>query len=111
GRIREEPEHRGGRNPDRSAEDRQGGGGQGRDAPRLARGGQTAQVEPEHVPPGIGGDSRAHRDREERFTTAPGKVRPRLNGSRDTVPATSSRSSREDRWRSEGRSAGGRAPD
>ena len=52
------------------------GGGQGRHAARGAGRGAAAEVEPEYVPAGAGGDSGADGDREERPATAPGEVRP-----------------------------------
>ena len=51
-------------------------GGQGRDAARVAGRGPAAQVQPEYLPPGTGGDSGTYRDGQERPAASPGEVRP-----------------------------------
>ena len=72
------------------------GGRQGRDAARQPRSGQAAQVQPEHLPAGAGGDPGPHRDRQERRAVAPGEVRPGVGraGACISTPAASSRAAK-----------------
>ena len=65
--------------------------GQGRHAARIARSGQAAEVQPEHLPAGTGRDSGPHRDRQERSAAASGEVRPGVIGTSRIVPASSRR--------------------
>ena len=73
--IRQERADGGGRNLAGGAQDRPRGGGQRRVAARRAGGGEAAEVEPEYVPAGAGGDPAPDGDSQERPAVAAGEVR------------------------------------